>query len=829
MKYRLEALSHAPNQIAARHGVRWTRLWPGLLVLAVTVWITHLARVPLASIGLYLLAFVWSVMVPGMLVHRALRGRARTLVADLALGGATGLVLQLFAWATFTAFHVQAWLALWPLAVVIPFVAIPRLRHHWRVTAYPSTVPAVAAWVGVLAYLLLLSGIARDILGSEALPPAASSWYPDDLWHVALSAELMRSVPPDIPQIAGRTFFYHWFSNAHIATMTWTTGIDLPVVFARLWMPAIVALAVGLMFALGEQLTRRTWPGAVAALLMAAPASVLPSWFTPFGFDAFGFHSPSQVFSIPIIGLALHALIQALRDQRFGRGAWAVLALALVGASGAKSSVLPVLVCGLVLTLGVAILVQRRMVGRLIGLLALAMTVLVSTSLLTAAASAGVTLQVFSTVRASQPWALMMGTTSPFSKSLVLPGLDRAGAVVLLVLILVSWAVGYSWVLPGLRALGRRDLSGWLLLGVGLGGWAAMMLLSQDGLSQVYFMSGAVVALYPLAAWGLALAWDAGSARAGSRPAGVAAAVGAGLAVPLILLARRLSGPVPTPHDLNGSLGRALLVPALVAVIAVAAVLLSRRLRYAAGGGLVFLAVSTGVITASLLPRAVPGTGDPMPAGADALLVAAALLAVTCAVVLGLRPQLGAALSRRVIGVGAAVVLGLMTVSLVVAESRNLEDMLAVAPAKTAATVSAGEAGAARWLESNSDPDDVIATNVHCRQKKTVPFCDARAYWVTALTQRRALVESWAYTKAAHEAHGVGGRTYSRQPFDDPALFALNEAAFREPSAATLAALRGHGVRWLFADTAAGPVSPKLNELAELVHESGTVKIFRLR
>ncbi|EWT00477.1 hypothetical protein N865_15560 [Intrasporangium oryzae NRRL B-24470] len=829
MKYRQEALSHAPARIDARRGLRWTRLWPGVVVLAVTVWITVMAGVPAAAVGVYLLAFVWSVMVPGMLVHRALRGRPSSLVADLALGGATGLVLQLIAWATFTAFHVAAWLVLWPLAVVIPFVALPGLRHHWRLTTYPSTVPPVAAWLGVLAYLLPLSGIAGEIFATEALPQGASTWYPDDLWHLALSAELMRSVPPDIPQIAGRTFFYHWFSNAHIAAMTWTTGLDLPMVLARLWMPAIVALSVGMMFAIGEQLTRRAWPGAVAALLMAGSAAVLPSWFGLYGFSAFGFHSPSQVFSIPIIGLALHVLIQSLRDQRFGRGAWAVLALALVGSSGAKSSVLPVLVCGIVLTLAVAVLVQRRMVRRLVGILALSMTVLVSTSILTAAAGAGVTLQLFSTVRASRPWALMMDTTSPFSKAPVLPGLDRAGAVVLLALILISWAVGYAWVLPGLRALGRRDLSGWLLLGVGLGGWAAMMVLSQDGLSQVYFMSGAVVALYALAGWGLALAWDRARARAGSRPALLAAAIGAGLAVPLVLLARRLSGPVPAPAGLNSSLARALLVPAVVVVIAVAAALLGRRRRYAAAAALVFLAVSTGVITASLLPRAVPGSGERLPAGSSAFLIGAGLLVVLCAVVVAVRPRLARGVSRRVLSVGASLVLGLTSLALVLDTSSNLDARLAAVPAVTSATVSAEEASAARWLEGNSEPDDVVATNVHCRQKKTVPLCDSRAYWVTAFTQRRALVESWAYTAAAHEAHGVGGRPYSRQPFDDPRLFALNEAAFSEPSAATLAALRDRGVRWLFADTAAGPVSPRLDSLADLVHESGTVRIFRLR
>lgn len=815
--------SSAPGQISTPTWVRGLRLWPGVVMLAVTVWFTASAGVPVASIGWYLLAFVWSVLVPGVLAHRALRGRPTSLVTDLALGGATGLVLQLIAWATFTALHLGSWLILWPLAVVIPFAVVPRLRRHWTLGPHERTVHPVAAWLTVLAFLLPFFGLAVDIFGGADLPPAANAWYPDDLWHLALSAELMRSVPPDIPQLAGNTFFYHWFSNAHIATMTWTTGLDLPVVFARLWMPPILALAIGGIFAVGEQLTRRTWPGAVAALLMGTTASVFPSWFTLAGFTPFAIHSPSQIFSLPIIALALHLFIQGLRDERFGRGSWTVLALALVGASGAKSSVLPVLFCGIVLALVVALLVHREVVRRLLGILGLTVVVLVSTSLLTAGASGGVLLQLFSTVRSSQPWVLMTGTSSPYTKALVLPGLDRVGAVVMLGLILLSWAVGYAWLLPGLRALGRRDLSGWLLLGVGLGGWAAMMVLSQDGLSQVYFMSGAVVALYPLAAWGLALAWDAARLRTHRRPALLAAAVGAGLAAPLVLLSRLLSGPTPVPAGLNGSLSRALVVPLAVAVIAGAAMMLGRRQRYTAAGALVFLAVSTGVITAAVIPHAVLGGRLTEAACVVGLLVAAS------AVVLGLRPRWARTLPRQVLGIGMAVLLGLGTIALVAHESRLMEARVLAPPPKTAALVSAEEVSAARWLENNSQPDDVVATNVHCRQKKTVPFCDARAFWVTAFTQRRALLESWAYTTAAHDKHGVGGRPYSRQPFNDPTLFALNEAAFRAPTEAILASLQAKGVRWLFADTAAGPVSSQLKDLADLVHQSGTVKVFRLR
>ncbi|NUO92277.1 MAG: hypothetical protein HOQ18_15840, partial [Dermatophilaceae bacterium] len=654
-------------------------------------------------------------------------------------------------------------------------------------------------------------------------------WYPDDLWHLALSAELMRSVPPDMPQLAGNTFFYHWFSNAHVAAMTWTTGLDLPVVFLRLWMAPVIALAVGVVFAVTEQLSRRTWPGAVAALLLGSQAALFPTWLSLPGFSAFGLHSPSQVFSIPILGLALHSLVHVLRDRRVGAGRWVLLVLSLAGASGAKSSVVPVLLCGVMLALLVALVANRPRVPRLLAVLGVCLVLVVFTALLTAGSSAGVIVQLFSTVRSSQPWVIMTGTGSPFSKAPILPGLDAQGAPKLLLLVLLSWALGYAWAVPGIRALERHDLSGWLLLGVGLGGFAAMMLLSQDGLSQVYFMSGAVVALYPLAGWGLSLAWDAAASSAGPGSALRWSLVGAGSAPALLVIWRTLSGPRPTAVELNGSLLRGLVVPALVACVLVAASVVSRRSGRGSVGPLAFLAVGWLVVTAALVPRSVPGVGAPLPPGTETTFVVVGLLVVVGALVSLFGVPSRAGLPRPTATVAANVLLGLAVVALVVTEAGLFQTSMQAPPLKSALRVSVAETTAARWLEANSEPDDVVATNVHCRLKRTVPHCDARAFWVSALTQRRALLESWAYTASAHERHGVGGRAYSQQPFENPKLLALNEAAFRAPTTQNLAALESRGVRWLFADTEAGPVSPELSQRAELVHESGPVKIFRLR
>ena len=140
----------------------------------------------------------------------------------------------------------------------------------------------------------------------------------------------------------------------------------------------------------------------------------------------------------------------------------------------------------------------------------------------------------------------------------------------------------------------------------------------------------------------------------------------------------------------------------------------------------------------------------------------------------------------------------------------------------------ADEVAAARWLGTQAGAYDVIATNVHCLPTRTAPNCDARAFWVSGLSGRRVLVEGWGYTDAAQAANGRGGLGFARQPFDDPALLALNDGVFTDPTAEKASKLYTLGVRWLFADRRAGTVSPDLADVASLQFRSGPVSVYRL-
>jgi hypothetical protein len=150
-------------------------------------------------------------------------------------------------------------------------------------------------------------------------------------------------------------------------------------------------------------------------------------------------------------------------------------------------------------------------------------------------------------------------------------------------------------------------------------------------------------------------------------------------------------------------------------------------------------------------------------------------------------------------------------------------------PALPAWKVGTPETLAAQWVSKNVPRDDIIATNVHCLRKKTTPGCDGRAYWVAALTERRILVESWAYTEETLRQIGQHPGGFGTYPFDDPELYQANEQAFKNPTAEGLATLRDkYHVRWLFADRLAGPVSPELAQLAQLRLSNKHVQVFEL-
>ncbi len=802
--------------------VRIRLLWGVLAVATGIAWTGWAGGVPLLLVVGYWGAWAWGVVGPGILVHRAVRGRPSTIVGDVALGAVVGLVLQLAAWAVMTALGWQRQLLWWPLPVMALFAAVPRLRGHFSLRRYEQRVPTGAAALAVAGYVVALQGMVQSFR-DFTLPPQAMVWYQDDLWNLGNVAELMRTVSPQVAQVAGRPFNYHWFSDAHLAAMSLTTSIDPVTVVGRLWAPPMLLVIAGVALAVGQRLSGSVWVGAGAAAFFAVAPSIEIAWFAPAASGASSQRSPSQIVAVPLTLLAIDIVVSILRGSHRAR-AWVLLAAVLVACVGAKSSVLPVLAGGLALAALVAGVVARHRLRAVLCLLAVTSAIVLVTRSRLAGGGSGSRLQLLATFFSSTPWQLAhSGEVDSFGTGWLIPGLEAPGAVLVLLLVLACYVISWLWVLLGAAALRRHDLAGWFLLGTGLAGAGAMLVIRHPAYSQIYFLKIAILAWQLLALWGYHQCVTSARSYAGGRPALRSTLAGAALGSLLVALARWAGGPAPSAPSVSAvtsSLGRSLLVATLGVAFAATAVLVARRRLGRPARSLVLVGLASAALSAALVVPAGQaltafGVGQ---AEADGSIAVAAVVAALFSAMPGIVPT-----NSRVLAAVVAVLCATAVVTQSVALSR-----LAPGRPSISALVTSEEVAAARWLGTQAAPYDVIATNVHCLPTRTAPSCDARAFWVSGLTGRRVLVEGWGYTDAAQAANGRGGLGFARQPFDDPALLALNDGVFTDPTSEKASKLYSLGVRWLFADRRAGPVSTGLAAVASPQFRSGPVTVYRL-
>jgi hypothetical protein len=366
-------------------------------------------------------------------------------------------------------------------------------------------------------------------------------------------------------------------------------------------------------------------------------------------------------------------------------------------------------------------------------------------------------IMIFSSLRNSSFYPAALGLTpaeQEFGGGLLPMSLLTYLGLITFSVIMLGYLISYAWLWAGLPAL-RRDAGhegGWVLLGIGFAGFAAMMIIDQDGSSQVYFFKIGLIGWYFLAAWGLHLL-----TKRIQSPLG-AVAVGGLVGVFALFVLRALIPNFTSPERPLWTLA----VVGAVALLLLMTVLLPWKFaRSAAWRNTVLVSAATAAIAGALI------------------------LPVT---------------------------------SLKVAPT----------PETTTWAVSSEEFQAADWLRQHSDPNEVVATNVHCWFAPSDDRCNSRAFWVSGFTQRPVLLEGWAYTDAAHEAHGINGLSFSLQPFHDADLFELNEAAFVDPSTETMDALKEQDVKWLFAAKQRSDVAGNVGDYATEVYSNDDVTVYRL-
>ena len=698
----------AGGRAPSRAGVRQAGVnaLPWLLALGLATVALLQTGTPALDIGRYAAYWCFGVTLPGLLVARATVGARGNWPEDVAIGAVTGLALELVCFVLWSVLGLQRQLWLWPILVVVIFVAVPRLRRHWRISS-PLPLPRLWSW-GVASSMGVCTMFVRQSAFAAPLPPAGGLYYQDVTWHLSIVHELTRSFPPQIPQVVGEVLRYHWFSHVHLAAARLVSGAPEATVVLRLWILPLLAVTALIGARLAMELSGRWWSGPVAAwgLIVFQGTDLLPvSGDAGVIFP----DSPSQVFVLPLVLGAATLIVRALRGLRL-RAGWAVLALVLVAAAGAKPTAMPLVLAGTCLA-GLSLLVQRRRQWlAALSVVAMVAVILPVSVLAVSGSDSGSKISLFDFVEWIPLYHRLTGAGFQPSVGPVLPegvnDLSKRSLVILAILILVPLVQNVGRLAPFASLASKRlrtDPAAWFMAGVVMAGWGVYLVLSHPAYSQSYFLRLANPVASVFGAWALAAA--------------VPFAVGAGHRVAAVLAGGTLIGAGVV------ALGAAV-TPALPVVSALSTSresLSATEASFLAPLALLCAAIGGGLVAWLLVRRRVPGLH-----GWGSGLVLAAL----------------------VIG-GPAY--GAMTGSV-----RAVVDFVddGALPDRGGLRLTSDAGAAMAWVDQHTPNDAVVATNRHCVTGPERPLCPSLAFWVSGLGGRRTVIEGWGI----HQCSRVGER-----------------------------------------------------------------------
>lgn len=745
---------------------------PAAVTVAGVLLMLRVYGTPLPVSAAYLVYLALAVTLPGTLLWRRVRGPRVSLVEDLAIGAAVGLAAQVVLAYALAPLRLSGLSWVWAPVVVV-LALTPGWRSVWSRSRAPRS-SLVGAWAQAVAALGATAWISATAIANNPLTylDGAGPWsravpasaYVDLPFHHAIAAGIDSTYPLVYPYLLDEPLRYHLFVYEHLAGASHVTGIDLTWLVYRLDPVSLVVLGVVLAGVLARRLAGVEAAGPVASVLVTLSGAVpVYGWIAyPFqnpGFLHFAvYRSPTQTFGLPIFLAALTAaaVLVRRRTMRGNLRLVAVFTLLAVAAGGAKSTFLPVLVCGLLLALVAAAVLRAgawRPVALLTGLAAGAFGVL--TVVLLGGQTGSATVAPLSLLRS-------------FAVTPALGGAPSTGQeLFVLVLALAAWLCAGAGGVLLLSRRGVTDPALWLVTGTLVAGICGALLTAANGLSQLYFLYASWPLLGVLSAWGLARACS-GAGRRLALTAGVAVLLGAAV-VPVIAGATGRVAPAALPGDLPL---RAALTPWAV---------------------LAATSVVVGVVAALAHRRSARSDAPGRPGSRHVALVAMVALLV------------GAGMSQR----GGEV---LDAVPVVVEGRPGVPEGW---PLPREGAVAALE------VRDRSQPEDVVATNAHCYGPPEA--CDSRHFWVSALTERRVLVEGWAYPEGFRP-----GQTRT-SPFWDQERYAENEAVFTDPTQEAVDLLaEKYGVRWLFVDRSVYEESEELRSFADLVHETDGFAVYEL-
>jgi hypothetical protein len=136
-------------------------------------------------------------------------------------------------------------------------------------------------------------------------------------------------------------------------------------------------------------------------------------------------------------------------------------------------------------------------------------------------------------------------------------------------------------------------------------------------------------------------------------------------------------------------------------------------------------------------------------------------------------------------------------------------------------SISIGTAKIAKYLQDESDKNDLIATNRHCAGMEETQTCTARQFALSALSERRVLLEGWSYTTCPLSEPILN--KYWKEDF-----WKLNQDFLISPNAQNWGVFQKTGVDWLVIDSTR-PSAKNYNDFAELVKSEGSVSLWKIK
>ncbi|MFW2335263.1 hypothetical protein [Ilumatobacter sp.] len=717
--------------------------WIAPVALALFV-VVSLVRTGVPVLDIVRFSMYWTValVAPGLVISRALLGAGRNVVEDLSIAAVTGLSLEVLSILLGLSLGVGTTARFWWLPVLIVGATLPAARAGVAKRVEERVRPLHSAALAGLCVVVLLR---LDLTGfrSSPLPPASGSLNQDLWWHLSLVQEMMRFEPPQVPQVAGTSLTYHFFSHIHLAAGTKLSGVLPEIVLLRLWFVPLVLVTIGLAFTLGRAVTLSSAGGVAAAWLGFGLALQTYLWIglPVFGAQPIVFTSPSQVLGNVGLLAAAIGFVPLLRNG-VAKSHIAWLCVVVAGAGGSKSTIVPLLIAATSMALMWAIVSRSKrwptLAAALVALFALQGFILVAAS-----AKSGGKVILFGTLKSLSPYRDLVPDTTyrAVNDGLLLDSIASPRTALFAGLSVLVFLGGHAIRLVGLVTIAARstraDLVNWWLSGAILAGFAASLVVDHVGLSQVWFVLSVVPFGATLTVHAFLQLTESWQRR--PRAALVAAGLGVGSVVMLVVdytvRARQRAGDF-------GALERVLVPLVVVGAFTLVVGLICWRL--------------SGV-------RQIPVLG--------LLLVAVVGVAIPGQIVSNVRA------AYRWVGP--------------VAEP-SVEE--------AGDYVTRGELEAMVWLREHSEESDVIVTNVHCRPVRRQFFpCDSRGFWVVGLSGRRAVIEGWAYTSEAQRLQGVDGRVWSLQPSLYPERERLNGEVFEGDESALRTLAADLGARWIVA------------------------------